>query len=111
MKSRPVKATCPRCRSGNRQVRNGKNRSGSIKLKCQRCGRSYTPLSISTGYGRRVAAKVIQAYLRARRKTRFAQQDKPTSILLNPTEERLSRIIARKYGLNHQTLLNWLHGW
>ena len=111
MKKRPLKATCPRCRPGTRQVRNGKNKSGSVKVKCRLCGKSYTPLPNSTGYGRKIASKVINSYLRARRKTKFALNDESRAILLNPTEERLSRAVARRYGINHQTLLNWLHAW
>ena len=111
MRKQPLKATCPRCRSGTRQVRNGKNKSGSVKVKCRPCGKSYTPRPNSTGYGRKIASKIINSYLRARRKTKFALNDKSRAILLNPTQERLSREVARRYGINHQTLLNWLHAW
>lgn len=111
MNRKPLKATCPGCRSGNRQVRNGKNKSGTAKAKCQHCGKTYTLLPTSTGYGRNVVARIIHAYLRARKRTKFALNDNPGSFMLNPTEERLSRKIARRYGINHQTLLNWLHNW
>jgi transposase-like protein len=111
MKRRPLKSICPRCRAGARQVRDGRNKSGSLRARCRLCGHGYTLLPNSAGYGRKIVARVINSYLRMRRKTRFALKDKPNAILLNPTEEQLSRKVARKYGINHQTLLNWLHDW
>jgi transposase-like protein len=41
---------CPYCQAQDRQVKNGKNAAGSVRLKCQHCRRKYTPEPNQHGY-------------------------------------------------------------
>jgi transcription elongation factor Elf1 len=110
-KQKPLKTNCPKCRACKQQSRNGRNQSGTQRARCGFCGHCYTLLPRSVGYSWKVVSKVIHSYLKLRETTRFIENDRADAILLNPTEEGLARSISRKFGINHQTILNWLHAW
>lgn len=77
---------CPYCHSQERQVKNGKQASGSQRWKCQPCGRKYTPEPKAHGYPeslRQQAVKMAVDGLNYRR-------------------------IGRLLEVNHKTVMNWV---
>ena len=54
---------CPYCHSTERQVKNGRNPSGSQRIKCQVCGRVYTPEPSPNGYDETVRTQALRMYL------------------------------------------------
>ena len=78
--------TCPYCKAQDRQVKNGRNASGSQRWKCQHCGRKYTPEPRERGYPdtlRQQAVKMSVDGINYRR-------------------------IARLLGVDHKTVMNWV---
>jgi transposase-like protein len=74
---------CPYCQAQDRQVKNGKNASGSQRWKCQICGRKYTPEPKEHGYPdslRQQAVKMSVDGLNYRRIARFLAVDHKTVI-------------------------------
>jgi len=78
--------TCPYCQSNERQVKAGKNPTGSQRWKCQRCQRRYTPKPTEHGYPdekRQLAVKMYADGLNYRR-------------------------IGRLLGVDHKSVMNWV---
>lgn len=78
--------TCPNCHSQERQVKNGKQASGSQRWKCQPCGRKYTPEPKEQGYPDSVRQQAVKMSVDG----------------LN------YRRIARFLGVDHKTVMNWV---
>ena len=75
---------CPYCHAEDRQVKNGKNASGSQRWKCQHCGRKYTPQPNEHGYPddmRQQAVRMRMDGINYRRIARFIGVDHKTVIL------------------------------
>ena len=69
---------CPYCQARERQVKAGKNGSGSQRWKCQVCGRKYTPEPKEHGYSdalRQQAVKMSVDGLNYQRIARFLGVD------------------------------------
>jgi transposase-like protein len=77
---------CPYCKATGGQVRAGKNPSGSQRILCRVCGRKYTPSPTPSGYPEETKRQVILMCL----------------------EGQSFRSIARKMGVNPQTVVNWI---
>jgi transposase-like protein len=54
--------TCPRCQTSERQVKASLNRTGTQRLLCCACGRSYTPEPEPTGYEESVRRRDLMLY-------------------------------------------------
>lgn len=54
---------CPYCQSTERQVKAGRNGSGSQRYKCQVCQRKYTPEPKPIGYPDDVRRQAVQMYV------------------------------------------------
>jgi transposase-like protein len=78
--------TCPTCQSSTRQVKHGRNPSGSQRYLCQACKRTYTPQPTVAGYDTSVRQQALRLYADG----------------LN------LRRIARHLGVVHQTVANWV---
>jgi transposase-like protein len=77
---------CPHCRSTERQVKSGFNRTGSRRLQCQSCRRQYTPEPNPLGYDDKTRGAALKLYL----------------------EGNGFRRIGRLLGVNHQSVANWV---
>ena len=77
---------CPYCHSTHRQVRNGKQRSGSIKVKCRLCGKAYTLHRKRRGHPVFVVYAALSFY----------------------RTKRSYREVASICGVHHQTVINWV---
>ena len=72
---------CPYCQSHERQVKAGKNDSGSQRWQCQQCGHKYTPEPHEHGYPdnlRQQAVKMSVDGINYRRIARFLSVDHKT---------------------------------
>ena len=78
--------TCPSCQQTNRQLRVGRNRSGSQRYRCACCERKYTPQPAPHGYDAALRRQAIEWYV----------------------DGRGLRRIARHLGVVHQTVANWV---
>jgi transposase len=78
---------CPQCREKTRQIRNGYNRSGSQRYKCQYCGKKYTPFPKEHGYSREMRERAIKMYVDG----------------IN------FRRIGRLLNVHHQSVINWVN--
>jgi transposase-like protein len=78
---------CPHCRSAERQVKSGYNRTGSQRLQCQSCRRQYTPAPNPLGYDDKTRAAALKLYL----------------------EGNGLRRIGRLLSVNHQSVANWVN--
>ena len=78
---------CPACQSTANQRKAGKNRSGSQRYLCKACGENYTPAPYPNGYPEPIRKKVILMCL----------------------DGQTFRSVARKMGVNHQTVANWVN--
>jgi transposase-like protein len=77
---------CPYCQSKQKQVKAGKNESGSQRWQCQQCGRKYTPEPKAHGYPdvlRQQAVKMSVDGINYRR-------------------------IGRLLGVDHKTVMHWV---
>lgn len=81
-----MKDTCPYCQAEGKQVKNGRNPSGSQKYKCKACHRVHTPSPKPVGYAAEVREEALRLYVDG----------------LN------LRRIARILGVNHQSVANWV---
>jgi transposase-like protein len=77
---------CPHCRSAERQVKSGFNRTGSQRLQCQSCRRQYTPEPNPLGYDDKTREAALKLYL----------------------EGNGFRRIGRLLSVNHQSVANWV---
>jgi transposase-like protein len=78
---------CPHCRSTERQVKSGFNRTGSQRLQCQSCRRQYTPAPNPLGYDDKTREAALKLYL----------------------EGNGFRRIGRLLSVNHQSVANWVN--
>ena len=78
--------TCPYCQASNRQIKSGKQESGSQRYKCQACGRRYTPEPSEQGYPAALRQQAVKLYLDG----------------LN------YRRIGRLLGVDHVSVMNWV---
>jgi transposase-like protein len=78
---------CPFCATEDRQVKAGLNASGSQRLKCNQCGRKFTPLPHSKRYPDSLRAEAVRMYLSG-----------------------LSfRTVSIRLSVNHQSVINWVN--
>lgn len=54
---------CPKCKSSQRQVKNGLNKSGSQKYLCRECATVYTPERKENGYPAETRLLAIRMYV------------------------------------------------
>ncbi len=80
---------CPYCHSHERQVKNGLNRSGSQRYRCQVCRRTYTPEPALNGYDEQTRVRAIQ---------------------LCADGINLRRV-GRVLGVNYQSVANWVRAY
>lgn len=80
------KIACPACAQTSRQLRVGRNRSGSQRYRCAFCGRKYTPHPKAHGYDETQRRQAIEWYV----------------------DGMGLRRIARHLGVVHQTVANWV---
>jgi transposase-like protein len=81
--------TCPYCQATDKQVKAGKNPSGSQRFLCKQCGKKYTPAPNLNGYPDEIRKQVV----------------------LMALEGKSFRAIARSMGINAQTVVNWINGY
>jgi transposase-like protein len=79
--------TCPYCQSAERQVKAGKNLSGSQRWKCQRCGRKYAPEPKEHGYPDSLRQQAVKLY----------------------GDGMNYRRIARQLGVDHKRVMHWVN--
>lgn len=77
---------CPYCATPDKQVKVGKNDSGSQRWKCRACQRRYTPQPTGHGYPDSVRQQAVKLYVDG----------------LN------YRRIARQLGVDHKSVINWV---
>ena len=53
---------CPSCKAENKQVKNGKNRSGTQSYLCRHCKKAYTPEPKQRTYSDEVRKMAIKTY-------------------------------------------------
>ena len=78
---------CPHCRSTERQVKSGFNRTGTQRVQCQSCRRQYTPAPNPLGYDDKTRGAALKLYL----------------------EGNGFRRIGRLLSVNHQSVANWVN--
>ncbi len=78
---------CPYCRSSERQVKSGFNRTGSQRLQCQTCRRQYAPRPNPLGYDDKTREAALKLHL----------------------EGNGFRRIGRLLSVNHQSVANWVN--
>ena len=81
--------TCPYCSQTDRQVKAGRNASGSQRYKCQHCQHKYTPEPHPQGYDDTVRRQALQLYV----------------------DGMNFRRIARTLGVTHRTVINWVNAY
>jgi transposase len=81
--------TCPYCQDSSRQVKAGRNASGSQRYKCQVCQRKYTPEPNAMGYAEDVRRQALQLYV----------------------DGMNFRRIGRTLGITHRTVINWVNAY
>ena len=81
--------TCPHCQSTERQVKVGRNPSGSQRYLCRGCGRKYTPEPTRQGYDAATRHKAIELYV----------------------DGMNFRRIGRTLGVAHRTVINWVNAY
>ncbi len=77
---------CPYCQASERQVKNGRNSSGSQRMRCQICKRNYTPDPKPNGYEESVRTQALWMVL----------------------EGMSLRAVGRVLGVSPQSVANWL---
>ena len=77
---------CPHCQRADRQLKVGRNTSGSQRYLCVFCQRKYTPQPKPQGYDAAIRHQAIQLYV----------------------DGMNLRRIARHLGVVHQTVANWV---
>lgn len=77
---------CPYCQTTDKQVKVGKNDSGSQRWKCQVCGRRYTPEPTEHGYPDALRQQAVKLYV----------------------DGMNYRRIARHLNVDHKSIINWV---
>ena len=80
---------CPSCQSSERQIKTGRNRSGTQRILCRECGGTYTFEPKPRGYAEEVREKAVRMYV----------------------EGNNFRRIGRLLGVNHQSVVNWVNAY
>lgn len=80
--------TCPYCLQSDRQVKAGRNASGSQRYKCVHCQRKYTP-EPSQMYSDDLRRQAVQLYV----------------------DGMNFRRIGRTLGVTHRTVINWVNAY
>lgn len=78
---------CPHCQSTERQVKVGRNPSGSQRYLCRHCRRKYTPEPKPRGYDEVMRRKALELYV----------------------DGMNFRRIGRMLGIAHRTVINWVN--
>ena len=78
--------TCPHCHTTTRQLKVGRNPSGSQRYLCIFCQRKYTPQPTPHGYDKALRQQAVRWYI----------------------DGMNLRRIARHLGVVHQTVANWV---
>lgn len=79
----------PYCQHTENQVKNGFNKSGSQRYRCEACQRRYTPVPTSHGYSAEMRQQAIQ----------------------NDVDGMNLRRIGRLLGVDHHTVINWVNAY
>jgi transposase-like protein len=77
---------CPNCKTTHKQVKAGKNASGSQRYRCKICGKKYTPLRTQSRYPLEFHEQAVRLYLAG----------------------MSFRAIGRLLKVNHQSVINWI---
>ena len=77
--------SCPYCKTKEKQIKAGKNPSGSQKYLCKACQRRYTP-EPSERYGEDIRRQAVKLYV----------------------EGNNYRRIGRLLGIDHKTAMHWI---
>lgn len=80
---------CPSCETKERQIKTGRNRSGTQRILCRRCGKTYTFEPKPRGYAEEVREKAVRMYV----------------------EGNNFRRIGRLLDVNHQSVVNWVNAY
>lgn len=80
---------CPSCEIKELQIKTGRNRSGTQRVLCRGCGKTYTVEPKPRGYAEAVREKAIRMYV----------------------EGNNFRRIGRLLGVNHQSVVNWVNAY
>ena len=78
---------CPSCETKESQIKTGRNRSGSQRILCRGCGKTYTVEPKPGGYAEEVREKAVRMYV----------------------EGNNFRPIGRLLNVNHQSVVNWVN--
>ena len=81
--------TCPYCQATEKQVKAGKNASGSQRWQCQVCHRRYTPNPTEQGYPDTLRQQAVKWYL----------------------DGMNLRRIGRHLGIDHKTVSAWVQAY
>ena len=65
---------CPKCGLKERQVKVGRNRSGSQRWQCQQCGQKYTPEPTEHGYPDELRRQAVKLYVDGMNYRRIGRQ-------------------------------------
>jgi transposase-like protein len=80
---------CPGCETNEQQIKTGRNRSGTQRMLCRGCGRTYTIEPKPRGYAEEVREKAVRMYV----------------------EGNNFRRIGRLLGVNYQSVVNWVNAY
>jgi transposase-like protein len=80
---------CPSCEIKEQQIKTGKNRSGTQRILCRNCGRTYTFEPKPRGYAEQVREKAVRMCI----------------------EGNNFRLIGRLLAVNHQSVVNWVNAY
>ena len=78
---------CPNCATQEQQIKTGRNRSGTQRILCRDCGKTYTVEPKRRGYAEEVRQKAVRLYV----------------------EGNNFRRIGRLLNVNHQSVVNWVN--
>ena len=80
---------CESCKNEERQIKSGRNRSGTQRVMCRECRRTRTPAAKRRGYAEEVREKAVRLYV----------------------EGNNFRRIGRLLAVNHQSVVNWVNAY
>jgi transposase-like protein len=80
---------CPSSETKEQQIKTGRNRSGTQRILCRNCGRTYTFEPKPRGYAEEVQEKAVRMYV----------------------EGNNLRRIGRLLDVNHQSVVNWVNAY
>ena len=78
---------CPNCAAQEQQIKSRRNRSGTQRILCRTCSKTYTVEPKPRGYSEEVREKAVRLYV----------------------EGNNFRRIGRLLGVNHQSVVNWVN--